>query len=499
MTDWELAQRYVLEGSEEAFHELVRRHADLVFSAALRICHGHRGLAEESAQKTFCLFAQRIPRLHSKVVIAGWLYRAAVNTARDTIRTERRRTHYERQVPFMENPEPSLQLKDQFNSALDAALGSMSEKDRLPILLRFFQEKTMREVGETLGINEDAAKMRVARSLDKLRARFAKAGFVLTAGALATLLSGTTSKASVSLISIAANQALRSASTLSGLSLTSRILFMTATKKLAAVGVLLLIAAALPFHSIRPRSPASEHKPNATALSTQQNPKSTAGTVESSSADVNDAILNLRDALYSPLEGRKLPFERIDQALTAFAGRETAAIRVLLEAMNKPRRERSLQAFMLAAYGLEKLGTKASSALPDVLRLVRGGDLAILNDRYPKFLQALSPDGAIVPDLIDALKTKALPGAYSLGQSINQLIDANPNLEAASLPLLRSLLQDSELDVQRNAACILARLPTQKDPAAIDVLMGALNLGESARSESLRSTGPSGPIHHDHA
>jgi uncharacterized protein (TIGR03435 family) len=73
---------------------------------------------------------------------------------------------------------------------LDDALGKLAERDRHAIVLRFFENKTLAEVGAALGASEDAAKMRVNRALEKLRKIFSKRGVTLTAtliaGAVAT-------------------------------------------------------------------------------------------------------------------------------------------------------------------------------------------------------------------------------------------------------------------------------------------------------------------------
>jgi hypothetical protein len=59
----------------------------------------------------------------------------------------------------------------------------------MAVFLRFFQKKPMREVGETLGVSEAAAKMRVCRAVERLREFFTKRGVAVGASGLATVLS----------------------------------------------------------------------------------------------------------------------------------------------------------------------------------------------------------------------------------------------------------------------------------------------------------------------
>jgi hypothetical protein len=54
--------------------------------------------------------------------------------------------------------------------------------------LRFFQNKSYREVGGILGVSENAAQMRVERALDKLRGQFSRRGVATTAALLASAL-----------------------------------------------------------------------------------------------------------------------------------------------------------------------------------------------------------------------------------------------------------------------------------------------------------------------
>ena len=71
---------------------------------------------------------------------------------------------------------------------LDEAMASLGATDRHAILLRFFERKEMKEVGGAIGSTEDAAKKRVSRALEKIRAFLARRGVALSAAALGTAL-----------------------------------------------------------------------------------------------------------------------------------------------------------------------------------------------------------------------------------------------------------------------------------------------------------------------
>jgi DNA-directed RNA polymerase specialized sigma24 family protein len=72
-TDLQLLARYAEQHAEDAFAEIVRRHLDLVFSAALRQVRSPQ-LAEEVAQSTFTDLARQVNRLAPDTVLTAWLY-----------------------------------------------------------------------------------------------------------------------------------------------------------------------------------------------------------------------------------------------------------------------------------------------------------------------------------------------------------------------------------------------------------------------------------------
>ena len=85
--------------------------------------------------------------------------------------------------------EPEPDVWPQIAPLLDAAMARLGEKDRNAIVLRFFENKSLGEVGRALGASEDAAKMRVNRALEKLRKFFTKRGVALSGAVIAGAVS----------------------------------------------------------------------------------------------------------------------------------------------------------------------------------------------------------------------------------------------------------------------------------------------------------------------
>jgi len=187
--DNELLQQYARSHSEDAFAELVRRHVNLVYSAALRQVGGDAHLARDAAQTVFADLARKAASLSSRASLTGWLYTSAHFAANKIVRTENRRRQREEQ--FMREPARHAASEadwEQLRPALDAVMHELNDTDREAVLLRYFENRAYAEVGAKLNLNENTARMRVDRALEKLRTLLAKRG-VTTGAALAAVIS----------------------------------------------------------------------------------------------------------------------------------------------------------------------------------------------------------------------------------------------------------------------------------------------------------------------
>ncbi len=190
--DAELLRRYAAAGSETAFANLVRKHADLVYSAALRLLNGDSHRAQDVTQQVFTELARQARTLVKHPSLAGWLYTTTRQMALRVIRSENRRQAREREADTMNellregDSEPAW---NHLRPVLEDAMHELGDKDRGAVLLRFFKNKSLNDVGRELGLSENAARMRVDRALDKLRLCLARKGVTSTSAALALTLS----------------------------------------------------------------------------------------------------------------------------------------------------------------------------------------------------------------------------------------------------------------------------------------------------------------------
>jgi RNA polymerase sigma factor (sigma-70 family) len=198
--DQQLLRRYVADGSEAAFGELVARYVNLVYSAALRRTGGDAHLAQDVTQLVFTDLARKARSLPENVVLAGWLHRATRYAAAQLLRTERRRAAREQEAVTMNSilseadSDPSRRNPTdadwaQIRPLLDELLDELGDDDRNALVLRFFDQRSLAEVGQALGANEDAARKRVTRALEKLRADLVRRGITTTAATLSAAIS----------------------------------------------------------------------------------------------------------------------------------------------------------------------------------------------------------------------------------------------------------------------------------------------------------------------
>ena len=239
--DNELLRRFAADGSEGALAEVVRRHVDFVYGAALRQTRGNVALAQDVTQAVFTDLARKAPALAQHEVLVGWLYTATRYAAGKAIRAESRRQAREREAGIMSTVSAGGDVSaewERLRPVIDEAMGELKERERAALLLRFFEKKPLAEVGAALALTESAARSCVDRALDKLHGALARRGITSTAAALGVALANQ--------VSVAAPAGL--AATVTGVAVTGSaatggwIVFMSMTK--LQMGIAAVVVAA---------------------------------------------------------------------------------------------------------------------------------------------------------------------------------------------------------------------------------------------------------------
>ncbi|HEY3762137.1 MAG TPA: sigma-70 family RNA polymerase sigma factor [Verrucomicrobiae bacterium] len=247
--DIDLLRRFARTGSESAFAALVERHLNLVYSTALRHT-GNVHTAEEIAQAVFIILARKAAGLSNKVILSGWLYQTTRLTAANHERAEFRRQKREQEA-YMESAFnqdlPKNADWQQMSPWLDSAMAGLRQKERDALVLKFFEGRSLAEVGVALGIEERAAQKRVSRGLERLRDFFARRGVHSTPAAIGETIAGhALSLAGPGLATVVSAGAVKGsaagASTLSLVNSTLKIMTYTKIKFALTLSALVLLA-----------------------------------------------------------------------------------------------------------------------------------------------------------------------------------------------------------------------------------------------------------------
>lgn len=239
-TDADLLVRFLEEGSQAAFAELVRTHEGLVVGTAYRRT-GDLEMARDVAQQVFALLARKAAWLAGRESVAGWLHHAASFLAARARRSEARlRARHE----AMEETEGGGERRNW--EVIEEALASLRGPDREALVLHYFEDRGYAEMASGLGISEAAARQRVSRALRHLGGELRQRGVAVPA---ATLLAGAAAVQSTATAQAGLAAAALAGSTASApVALTLTTIMSHTASKIAATALLLsAVPAALSY------------------------------------------------------------------------------------------------------------------------------------------------------------------------------------------------------------------------------------------------------------
>jgi len=188
-TDGQLLASFIEQKDEVAFEALVRRHGPMVFGVCRRVVGNHHD-AEDAFQATFLVLARKASSVRPRERVANWLHGVALRTAMKAKTMTTKRRGREKQLTEMPEPEAAQQGRwRDLQPLLDQELNGLPENYRLPILICDLEGKTIKEAAQQLGWPQGTLAGRLARGRNLLAKRLASRGVVLSAGALAVVVS----------------------------------------------------------------------------------------------------------------------------------------------------------------------------------------------------------------------------------------------------------------------------------------------------------------------
>jgi RNA polymerase sigma factor (sigma-70 family) len=191
-SDGELLRRYLESREDAAFAALMRRHGPMVFSVCQSVLR-QREDAEDAFQAAFLILARKAGSVRRHESLAGWLqriaYRIALSARTDKLRRQEREAKTARSIAV--EPSGDDLSWGEMRAILHAALATLPESFRAPLVLCYLEGRTQEEAAQRLGWSLSTVRGRVQRGRDKLRRRLERRGVTLTA-ALAAALTGQT-------------------------------------------------------------------------------------------------------------------------------------------------------------------------------------------------------------------------------------------------------------------------------------------------------------------
>ena len=440
--DIELLRQFAVENSEAAFAALAARHVHLVYSTALRQV-GNSHSAEEITQAVFIILARKAKKFSRKTILTGWLHKTARLTAANFLRTEIRRQHREQEA-FMQSAFSETETWTQIAPLLDDAISKLGERDRNAILLRYFENKSAREMAAALRVDEPAAQKRVTRAVEKLRAFFAKRGVTLTAAAIAGAVSANSVQAApvglaATVTAVAAKGAAVSASTLTLIKGALKIMAWTKMKTAIVACAVVLLGTGTTTVVVKV---------------IDERPMIVQGKTESEW--INSIVYN-----------------GDDNQTKLWHSLGSKGIEMLIRALKTPPNEQN-----------EELAHNSR-----FIRMDAGSLLCDLANYYP---QSVIDAKNAIPELINLLKTRENERdqrvrAIELACFETPIQSMDDKEKAVLLPVLLRAMQSTDATVRNNALGVLQNYPNQKD-TVVPLIVNALHDPEMAiRLEAVRA------------
>jgi RNA polymerase sigma-70 factor (ECF subfamily) len=181
LVDFELIRR-AQAGESAAFNEIVLAYRKRILGTITRLIARLEDV-EDVAQEVFLRLYFSLDQLRTAEVFEPWLYRLTVNAAYDYLRKQRRRQEYrmsdlsEQQVVIADavaggRAEQDEREMKKTRETVEAVLGSVSETDRILLMLKELEGLSLKELEKIYNINENALKVRLFRARQRVLKAF---------------------------------------------------------------------------------------------------------------------------------------------------------------------------------------------------------------------------------------------------------------------------------------------------------------------------------------
>jgi RNA polymerase sigma factor (sigma-70 family) len=182
-TETVLLRRFARTKDAEAFAEIIRRHAGLVYGAALRVL-ADMDRAADVAQDTFLQLTKDACSVTGS--LPGWLHRVATHKAIDRMRRDASRRH--RETEYAAGRSHRVAQWRDVSPYVDEGLNELDSEMRDILIAHFLEGRTTRHIAAVRGISQATVSRRIEAGVANLRGVLRRRGIIVGAGALSLLL-----------------------------------------------------------------------------------------------------------------------------------------------------------------------------------------------------------------------------------------------------------------------------------------------------------------------
>lgn len=164
-----------INGDAKAFAALVDRYKHMVFTLAMKILKNNEE-AEEISQDVFIKVYNALQTFKGDSKFSTWLYKIAYYQSLDYLKKQKRNLRTssidadtEYHLPSVENALSGLELNER-KLAIKGAINKLPEEYAVVITLHYFEELSLKEIGQIMNIEANTVKVRLFRSRKRLAA-----------------------------------------------------------------------------------------------------------------------------------------------------------------------------------------------------------------------------------------------------------------------------------------------------------------------------------------
>ena len=169
------------ETSDRQMEEIVRRHADTVYRLALVHMKNTQD-AEDIFQEVFLRLVKNLDKLENDEHIKAWLIRVTINCCKSQFTRAYRRHETPQEQEILQEQAGAAEEPDTEEHIVYETVQKLPDKYRTVIHLFYFEELSIREIGEVLKKRESTIKSQLSRGREKLKQLLEKEGITDAAG-----------------------------------------------------------------------------------------------------------------------------------------------------------------------------------------------------------------------------------------------------------------------------------------------------------------------------